>query len=52
VREAIKKPVVAEKLKSIGATPVWNTPEEFSKSIKEDIAKWRAIVEKSGVQVE
>jgi tripartite-type tricarboxylate transporter receptor subunit TctC len=52
VQQAIRTPEVAEKLKSIGATPVGNTPEEFSKFIKEDIVKWRGIVEKSGVQVE
>jgi len=52
VQRAVKQPDVAEKFRSVGATPVGDTSEQFARFLKADIEKWRAVVEKAGVTVE
>jgi tripartite-type tricarboxylate transporter receptor subunit TctC len=52
VRAALKTADVSEKLRRIGATPIGDSPENFSRAIKEDLEKWRGIVEKGGVERE
>jgi tripartite-type tricarboxylate transporter receptor subunit TctC len=52
VQRAIKLPDVAEKLKATGGTPVGDSAEHFAKFMKEDIEKWRAVVEKAGVKID
>ena len=52
VQHAIKMPDVAEKFKAVGATPVGDSPEHFAKYLKEDIGRWRAVVDKAGVKIE
>jgi tripartite-type tricarboxylate transporter receptor subunit TctC len=52
VQRAIKMPDVVEKFKAAGATPVGDTPEHFAQYLREDIARWRAVVDKAGVKIE
>jgi tripartite-type tricarboxylate transporter receptor subunit TctC len=52
VQRAIKMPDVAEKFKTQGATPVGDTSDHFAKYLKEDIEKWRAVVQKAGVKID
>jgi tripartite-type tricarboxylate transporter receptor subunit TctC len=52
VQRAIKMPDIIEKFKAAGATPVGDTPEHFAKYLREDIGRWRAVVEKAGVTIE
>jgi tripartite-type tricarboxylate transporter receptor subunit TctC len=52
VQRAVKMPDVAEKFKAVGATPVGDSPEHFAKYLKEDIGRWRAVVDKAGVTIE
>lgn len=52
VQRAIKMPDVIEKFKAQGATPVGDSPEQFAKFLKNDIAKWRGVVEKAGIKTE
>ena len=52
VQRAIKMPDVAEKFKSQGATPVGDTATHFAAYLKQDIEKWRAVVEKAGVKID
>jgi tripartite-type tricarboxylate transporter receptor subunit TctC len=51
VQRAIRMPDVVEKFKAQGATPVGDTPEHFANYLKQDIEKWRAVVQKAGVQI-
>ena len=51
VQRAIKMPDVVEKFQAQGATPVGDTPDHFAKYLKEDIDKWRAVVQKAGVEI-
>jgi tripartite-type tricarboxylate transporter receptor subunit TctC len=52
VQEAIRFPEVAEKFRAVGATPVGDTPAHFAQFLTEDIARWRAVVDKAGVRLE
>jgi tripartite-type tricarboxylate transporter receptor subunit TctC len=52
VQRAIKMPDVIEKFKAQGATPVGDSPEHFANYLKNDIAKWRGVVEKAGIKIE
>lgn len=52
VQRAVKMPDVAEKFKVVGATPVGDTSAHFAKYLKEDIERWRAVVDKAGVRLE
>ena len=52
VRRAVHLPDVLEKFSDIGATTVGDTPEHFSKFLKADIEKWRAVVDKAGVKLD
>jgi tripartite-type tricarboxylate transporter receptor subunit TctC len=52
VQRAIKLPEVAEKMKSMGGTPVGDTATHFATFMKQDIEKWRSVVDKAGVKIE
>ena len=45
-------PDVRERLTTLGADPVGNTPEQFAAYIKAEIAKWGPIVKASGAKVD
>jgi tripartite-type tricarboxylate transporter receptor subunit TctC len=45
-------PEVRERLTSLGADPVGNTPEQFAAYVKAEIAKWAPIVKASGARVD
>jgi tripartite-type tricarboxylate transporter receptor subunit TctC len=52
VAEAVKDPVVNEKLLALGAEPVSSSPESFSTFFKGEVAKWARVVKTAKVQVE
>ena len=49
---AARSPDLAQKLVEQGAEPVGNTPEEFSKLLREEVAKWAEVVKVSGAKAE
>jgi tripartite-type tricarboxylate transporter receptor subunit TctC len=49
---AARSPDLRQKLVEQGAEPVGNTPEEFSKLLREEVAKWAEIVKVSGAKAE
>ena len=49
--DALKKPEMIEKIRSIGAEPFSNTPEEFKDLIRADTEKWRVVVKAAGVTI-
>ena len=49
---AARSPDLRQKLIEQGAEPVGNSPEEFSKLLREEIAKWAEIVRVSGAKAE
>jgi tripartite-type tricarboxylate transporter receptor subunit TctC len=51
IAKALKAPEVTERLQSLAAQPVGSTPEEFTKFIKSETAKWAPVVKETGAIV-
>lgn len=49
---AIKSPSMAERFEKMGAVPKAGTSQEFGKFVKEELAKYKKIVEASGAKVD
>lgn len=45
-------PAVKEKFLGLGADPVCNTPEEFTKHIEREINKWAGVVKRANIPME
>nr|WP_284335251.1 tripartite tricarboxylate transporter substrate-binding protein [Comamonas sp. NoAH] len=48
----MKAPEVATQLRDLGAEPVVNSPEDFAQAIKNDVKRWRNVVEKTGLKLQ
>jgi tripartite-type tricarboxylate transporter receptor subunit TctC len=48
VARAARSPDTRQRLIDLGAEPVGNTPDEFSKLVREEITKWAEVVKVSG----
>ena len=49
---AARSPELRQKLVEQGADPVGNSPEEFARLLKEEVAKWAEVVKISGAKAE
>ena len=49
---AARTPDLKQKMVEQGADPVGNTPEEFSKLLREEVARWAEVVKISGAKAE
>ncbi len=50
--KALAAPEVSERIKSFGAEPVGNTPEEFAAQIRSDIVKWAKVARAANVRAD
>jgi tripartite-type tricarboxylate transporter receptor subunit TctC len=50
--KALKQPDTKERLATLGAEAVGNSPEEFRVFIKDEIVKWAKVVKAAGLKVE
>lgn len=50
--EVVKLPSIQERLKTLGAAPVGNTPEQFDAIIRGDYEKWGPIIKAAGIHGE
>jgi tripartite-type tricarboxylate transporter receptor subunit TctC len=49
---AARSPDIRQKLLDLGAEPVGNSPEEFSKLFREEVARWAEVVKVSGARAD
>jgi len=52
IRKILEVPEVQEKLRSQGAEPVGNTPEEFSRLFQSDVAKLAKLIKEAGARID
>ena len=52
INTALRTQAFRERFAAIGDEPAGGTPEEFAKTIKADLAKWKDVVERSGAKLE
>ncbi|MEO8203579.1 MAG: tripartite tricarboxylate transporter substrate binding protein [Betaproteobacteria bacterium] len=51
IARAAHAPDIRQRLVEQGAEPVGNTPEEFSRQLRQEVATWAAVVKASGAKV-
>jgi tripartite-type tricarboxylate transporter receptor subunit TctC len=51
-RAAVQTAQVRRRIESEGASPVGNSPEEFSRFVSQEIVRWKAVVQYAGAQAE
>jgi len=49
---ALRGPVAAERLESLGLTVVADSPDEFARFVQAESAKWRRVVQVSGARLD
>ena len=52
IRKALAAPDVVQRLSSLGSEPAAGTPEEFAAYLKQDYARWSAVVKAAGIKTE
>lgn len=52
IAEAIGTPEVTKQLHDVGAEPVGNPPDVFARQIADDVARWKKVVETTGVKLD
>lgn len=52
IKNIVTAPEMRERFLAIGAEPVWNTPREFARFFRQDVALWAKIVKASGAKVQ
>ena len=52
LNRALGSPALAQRFAAVGLEPGGNTPDEFAKMIRGEIAKWRKVVASAGIRVE
>ena len=52
ITKTIKNPEIAERFSSQGAEPITNTPDEFARTIREDVTKWAKVIKATGLKLD
>ena len=52
IRTALAAPDVVQRLSNLGSEPAGGTPEEFAAYLKQDYARWSAVVKAAGIKTE
>jgi tripartite-type tricarboxylate transporter receptor subunit TctC len=52
VIKAARSPDIRSRLLEQGAEPIGNTPEEFGRQLREEVARWARVVAASGIRAE
>lgn len=51
-RKVMDTPIVVERFRALGADPGASSPQEFSRTIRDELAKWRDVVARAGLKFE
>ena len=52
IAKAMALPAIRERALQDGATPVGNTPAQFDRFVRDEIAKWTRIIRDAGIKLE
>ena len=52
ITKAMATPAIRERAMQEGATPVGNTPAQFDRFVRDEIAKWTRIIRDAGIKLE
>lgn len=50
--EIVRRPAIKDRFLQLGIDPVGNTPEEFSRFLKDEVAKWATVIKQANVRIE
>ncbi|HXF67447.1 MAG TPA: tripartite tricarboxylate transporter substrate binding protein [Burkholderiales bacterium] len=50
MRKVMENPGVTERFRALGADPGSSSPAEFARIIRDELAKWRAVVQRAGLK--
>jgi len=51
INRALKSPALMQRFGALGLEPAGNTPEEFTKLIQSEVAKWRKVVKAANIRL-
>jgi tripartite-type tricarboxylate transporter receptor subunit TctC len=51
-RDALAQPIIANRMRELGADIGGGSPQDFTRFLEEDVAKWRRVVRDAGVKPE
>jgi tripartite-type tricarboxylate transporter receptor subunit TctC len=52
ILDIAKTPEIVERLAAQGAAPLTSTPEQTRATIQSEVAKWRKVIQASGIRAE
>ncbi len=52
ITKTMKNPEIAERFSSQGADPITNTPDEFARTIRDDVTKWAKVIKATGLKLD
>ena len=50
LKEVLSRPAIREQLEKVGAVVHVSTPAEFAKHVEDEVAKWKSVREKAGIE--
>ena len=52
VAKAMATPVIRNRATDLGAAPVGNTPAQFERFVRDEVARWTRIIQQAGIKLE
>jgi tripartite-type tricarboxylate transporter receptor subunit TctC len=52
MRILAESPSFRQRVEQIGSVSLWGTPEQFSSFVAGEIAKWRGVIQREGLQMD
>lgn len=52
LKQAVQDPGIQQKLTAVGAEPMYTPPQAFAGIIRDDYARWSAVIKKAGIKVD